>query len=310
MSRRLSVVLTVVAAFLFMCSTASFSKDKTDTTKNMKVKQAHKKDKTGVKPGVTPMMKCMHEMGQGPGMMMPGQMGPGMAGPCMMGQGMMGQGMMGQGMMGQGMMGQGMMGQGMMGQGMGFERIGALLKDPKFIKEMELSGEQISKIKKLELETRKALIMSGADLAILNIDLKELIEQDTPDKKDVNAKIDEIGKKQAEIQKFLIDGLLDGKAILTKEQAGKIEKFISGRRQGVMGQGNEMRCPNCPFHKESGEEHKTWQGTWSDKGMSLMRNGNEAGMASDSKKQDGTAPCPFHNKGGMSDRGMSVPESK
>jgi Spy/CpxP family protein refolding chaperone len=136
-----------------------------------------------------------------------------------------------------------------MGMAFGFlMKIGKAIENPKIIEKLGLSDVQVSKIKKLQSDTMKSQIKDESDLKIMNIDLRDLLEQDNPDTSKVDAKIDEIGKKQTEMQKKMFHSLLDMKGVLSKEQVTKLKnlgaermKDGSGKREkagsGKMGAG-------------------------------------------------------------------------
>ena len=49
-------------------------------------------------------------------------------------------------------------------------------KNPRFAKELELTDDQLDKLRKLESDSRKKMIKLGADLSIKKIELKEAME--------------------------------------------------------------------------------------------------------------------------------------
>ncbi len=148
--------------------------------------------------------------GMGPGMM--GGMGSGMMGG--MGRGMMGG--MGRGMMGG--MGSGMMGgmgPGMMGYG-GHGRLQYLQQA------LDLSDEQVNKIRSFFTESRKEAIKKGAEIRIANIELRELIRSPKTDMNAVKAKLDEIARLRTALSMARIEKHEKVKSVLTPEQ---LEKF-------------------------------------------------------------------------------------
>lgn len=121
-------------------------------------------------------------------------------------------------------------GGGGMGGGSGIlARLGDLLDNPEFIEQIGLTDAQVEKLKSLRSNTMKAQIRAEADIKILRLELDDLLDQDKPDLKKIDAKIDEIGKKETEMKKMMIHAMLDGKAVLTDEQLAKLKKMAADR---------------------------------------------------------------------------------
>lgn len=117
-----------------------------------------------------------------------------------------------------------------MGGGSGIlARLGDLLDNPEFIEQIGLTDAQVEKLKSLRSNTMKAQIRAEADIKILRLELDDLLDQDKPDLKKIDAKIDEIGKKETEMKKTMIHAMLDGKAVLTDEQLAKLKKMAADR---------------------------------------------------------------------------------
>ncbi len=129
----------------------------------------------------------------------------------------------------------GMMGPGMMGNNE-FGMFGGLISDLKFVKDIGLSDAQISKLKKIRSDAMKSNIKIKAELDILNIELKELLDEEKLDRGDIDSKIDAISKKEADLQKLFLHAFMDAKAVLTKEQIEKLEKILNDEK-GKMDRG-------------------------------------------------------------------------
>jgi hypothetical protein len=162
----------------------------------------------------------------------------------MMGQGQMGQsgearepsagGMMGQGgMSGMGMMGPQMMQQmmrGMMGGGMqGMpERMGmpspsqlvSMLKA-----ELGLSDDQAKKLREIFFQALKTGIKQRADLRIAEVELRELLDTDSVEMGQVEAKLKAIEGLRTALRLSLIKAHEQAKAVLTSEQRQKLESL-------------------------------------------------------------------------------------
>jgi Spy/CpxP family protein refolding chaperone len=139
-----------------------------------------------------------------------------------------------------------------------FEIIGRLLNELVFVKDLQLSETQIQKLKKLRTNSLKEQIKNKADLDILQLELEELLDQDTPNIKEIDTELDAIGKKQTEMQKEFLHSILDTKSVLNKEQLENLRKISLRDRMPPMmrndgpGMGPETGMgpePPSPFFK-------------------------------------------------------------
>jgi len=123
-----------------------------------------------------------------------------------------------------------------------------LLQNPKVKEKLQLTDDQINKIKEVTQDTQKKMIDLNAKDEIANIELQSLLDSPSIDKKAVEAKVDELGKIRTEIHKTDINRRIAMKEILTPEQQQKIKDFIGNRigqrikeRQEGKGQPGLMR---------------------------------------------------------------------
>jgi len=99
--------------------------------------------------------------------------------------------------------------------------------------EINLTDQQKEEMAKLRLENEKEMIKLRADLRVLQLDLKTLLDAKEPDKAKVYAQIDKINNLRNEMTKKRIDFSLKRRAILTPEQWEKIKHLkepLLGRR--------------------------------------------------------------------------------
>jgi len=104
-----------------------------------------------------------------------------------------------------------------------------LLQNPKVKEKLQLTDDQINKIKEVTQDTQKKMIDLNAKAEIANIELQSLLDSPSIDKKAVEAKVDELGKIRTEIHKTAINCRIAMKEILTPEQQQKIKDFIGNR---------------------------------------------------------------------------------
>lgn len=95
---------------------------------------------------------------------------------------------------------------------------------------LQLTEEQKTQIKTIRLECGKKSTPVKAQLGIKKAELKALEVADKADMKAINAKVDEIGKLQADLAKIGIDGKIKTRALLTDEQ--KLKFDMIGQQPG------------------------------------------------------------------------------
>ena len=126
-------------------------------------------------------------------------------------------------------MGSGMMyGCGMDGQMMGTEHL----------KSLSLDEQQKAFMGEIKSRMKKETIRRTADMRIAQIELKELLTQDTVDMKAVEAKVKQLETMRTEMQLSHIKAMEDCKAKLTPEQRKKFREMIEA---GPMMQGMGMK---------------------------------------------------------------------
>ena len=106
---------------------------------------------------------------------------------------------------------------------------------------LELTSEQIKKIKVMHLDMAKETVRLRSDLELKQLEMRELMSVDEPDLRLIEAKIDEMALLRTELQKKHIEHQLAVRNILTPEQRAKLEL---------------MRGPSMRHHKGQGREHQ------------------------------------------------------
>ncbi|MBN1547285.1 MAG: periplasmic heavy metal sensor [Syntrophaceae bacterium] len=108
----------------------------------------------------------------------------------------------------------------------------------------DLTEEQDSQIKKLNLDLDKTVMPLKADLNVKKAELEKLLLADKPDKKAVHKKIDEIMAFKTQLKKKKVDNQLAVSALLTPDQQVAFHKHHSkcGMKHhgmGMMGEGGK-----------------------------------------------------------------------
>lgn len=129
---------------------------------------------------------------------------------------------------------------GRQGRREGFERgrrghgefsLSRLLNSPDIQQKVGISAEQVAKIKQQESSFRKSEIRERADAAVKRVELRDLLSADTPDRKAIDAKLQELSTAQLAVEKSRIDFRLDMKNALTSDQRTKLRQALQERRQ-------------------------------------------------------------------------------
>ena len=102
---------------------------------------------------------------------------------------------------------------------------------------LELTDEQVAKIKSILTEARKKSIGLRADVRVAGIELREMVSGETVDKAQVGAKVDEIAKIGGDLLRARTDAALAVREVLTPEQVAKADGMLKRLLQGRKGRG-------------------------------------------------------------------------
>lgn len=95
---------------------------------------------------------------------------------------------------------------------------------------LNLSDAQVAKIKSITYAARRTQIGIRAKLQLARLDLQQLLSQHRPDLKTVSAAIDKVGGFQLSLRKSRVMMMLKIKALLSKQQAEKMQAFNRRRK--------------------------------------------------------------------------------
>jgi Spy/CpxP family protein refolding chaperone len=99
------------------------------------------------------------------------------------------------------------------------------MMSPECAKAVGLEEAQMDKIKSINLAAEKEVIKLRADLRIAELELREMMTSDTPDKSKVNKKIDEMSVLRAKIRKIEAGSRIDVQSVLTSEQRQLLKEW-------------------------------------------------------------------------------------
>jgi Spy/CpxP family protein refolding chaperone len=155
---------------------------------------------------------------------------------------------------GYGSRGHGMMG----GHGMGMmhSSTGHLIRHLlKHEKEIGLTGDQVTKLKDIQLNLDKTRIKSEADIQVAERELKALTEDEKSDLGAIEAKLKQSQDLQVQLRMTSIKTRREVLALLTPEQRAKEkaehEKMLEQHKEGRKGHGTGMANP----HGATGNPH-------------------------------------------------------
>jgi Spy/CpxP family protein refolding chaperone len=135
----------------------------------------------------------------------------------------------------------GMRGRGMDGREFGLSR---MLNNPDIREKLGVSPEQAAKIRQQASDFRKTEIRGRADMQVKQLDLRDLLAADKPDRAAIDAKLQEISSARLALDKSAIDYRLNSRDALTPAQREKLRQLVQDRRQ--QGGGAGARAPRGP----------------------------------------------------------------
>jgi Spy/CpxP family protein refolding chaperone len=124
-------------------------------------------------------------------------------------------------------------GMGMRGRGgmEGRERmLGRLLSNPEIRDAIGVTADQAAKIRQQESDFRKTEIRGRADLEVKQIDLRDLMSTDKPDRAAIDAKLTEISTARLALEKSSVTFRLNSRDALTADQRTKLRDLMRTRR--------------------------------------------------------------------------------
>ena len=116
----------------------------------------------------------------------------------------------------------GMCQEGMCGQ---VAMLARLVQNPESAKQAGLTDDQIAKLKDGQFEFEKKMITLRSESEVAKLDVKHLMESDTPDRAAVEKAIDAAGQKELALRKSEILHMVDVKTTLGADTIKKLKEF-------------------------------------------------------------------------------------
>ena len=118
----------------------------------------------------------------------------------------------------------------------------------------DLSAEQTAKIQKLRIDHQKTVLALQTDLKTKRLELRQMMMEGA-DQKKLEAKIDELARVGAEIQKKRLAHRNDIRSLLTDEQKKVFNQKCSGLDCGAAFGHGWCGAGGCGDHQAGGKEH-------------------------------------------------------
>ena len=103
--------------------------------------------------------------------------------------------------------------------------------------EIGLSEEQVGKIKDIKIKLKKDMIMKGAEIDVLKVDIMAALYADKIDKDAVDAMIDKKYELKKAKAKELVGACINLQSVLTEEQMGKMKALCTQQKKQKCGPG-------------------------------------------------------------------------
>jgi Spy/CpxP family protein refolding chaperone len=115
--------------------------------------------------------------------------------------------------------------------------LGRLLSNPEIRDKIGVTADQAAKIRQQESDFRKTGIRGRADLEVKQIDLRDLMSADKPDRAAIDAKLTEISTARLALEKSAVTFRLNSRDALTPDQRTKLRDLMRSRREQAGGPG-------------------------------------------------------------------------
>ena len=104
-------------------------------------------------------------------------------------------------------------------------------------RKLELTDQQVKKVKSVLTDARKKGIGLRADARVAGIELREMVSLEAVDKAKIGAKVDEIAKIRGDLLRARTDAALAVREVLTPEQMAKADDMLKRLLGGRKGRG-------------------------------------------------------------------------
>jgi Spy/CpxP family protein refolding chaperone len=121
----------------------------------------------------------------------------------------------------------------------GFGGLSRLLSNPDIQQKVGISAAQVAKIREQESTFRKNEIRQRAEVQIKQIDLRDLLSAEKPDRAAIDRALQDVSTSRLAMEKSRIDFRLNMRDALTPDQKEKLKQALKDRRQSERGPGRQ-----------------------------------------------------------------------
>jgi hypothetical protein len=134
------------------------------------------------------------------------------------------------------------------GDRLAVDRLLALLDSARVRTYLSLESPQVERLRQIVLETEKANVKVRAEIEVREIELREALRADKPDRDAILKKVQEISDLRGGMMKHNVEAILAAKAVLSPEQQRKVFFLIENRDEGgpLGEEGRGMRAKPLP----------------------------------------------------------------
>lgn len=105
----------------------------------------------------------------------------------------------------------------------------ALLDNPRVKAYLNLTDPQVDQLRQIAVESQKVAVKNRAEVEVREIELRELLRADQPDREAIMKKLDELSSLRGNLMKQRVEALLSARSVLTPEQQKKVRSFLENR---------------------------------------------------------------------------------
>jgi len=113
----------------------------------------------------------------------------------------------------------------------------------KLADELELSEEQVGKLKEIHTNCKKVKIQKKAEIEVLKLDIDSLLDEANPDQSKIDSAVEKIGKIKTELMKECLKASVQARKVLTPEQYKQSKKLDQAKVCPV--EGKHESKPHC-----------------------------------------------------------------
>jgi len=121
--------------------------------------------------------------------------------------------------------------------------------------QLGLSDEQVTRLRPLEMDYRKAMIQNGADLRVAMVDMGTLMDAKQTDMAAITSKVDEISLLQKKMMMYRVGVLLKVKEVLSPVQYEQFRSRLREHMEGMAPHGGEMPEGMKHYREYPGKAH-------------------------------------------------------